>query len=79
VLAALLPGGGRRRTAAQATATVVCRPGCLGEGSTSKGRVPCAASPRRRNLWGLRATAVVFAVVSLVATAAWVAFSGPWV
>jgi hypothetical protein len=32
-----------------------------------------------RNLWGLRGTAVVFAVASLVVTAAWVAFPGPCV
>jgi hypothetical protein len=32
-----------------------------------------------RNLWGLRATAVMFAIMSLVITAAWMALSGPWV
>jgi hypothetical protein len=32
-----------------------------------------------RNLWGLRSTAIVFAVGSLAVTTTWLAFSGPWV
>jgi hypothetical protein len=31
-----------------------------------------------RNLWGLRATGIVFAVLSLVVTATWLAVRGPW-
>jgi hypothetical protein len=31
-----------------------------------------------RNLWGMRGTAIALAAVSLVVTAGWVAFSGPW-
>jgi membrane protein implicated in regulation of membrane protease activity len=31
-----------------------------------------------RNLWGLRGTGIVFAIVALIVTGVWLAFSGPW-